>query len=223
MLVTRYVDAPYTLADPAVRAERLRLLEAPRVVALTEFVNRIRRERGLHEEIPFFDPLDGGTAARCLCLMEAPGRKAVQSGFISRNNPDPSARNSFGLYRDAGLQRADTVLWNIVPWYIGSDGGVRPAREEDIAAGLAYLGLALDLLPSLEIVVLLGRKAQRASTMLSRLRPRLKVLACPHPSPLFINHEPGNRAVILRVLQSAAAELNNRGSSGEAPTFRGSP
>ena len=38
--------------------------------------------------IPHFDPLDGGSNAQVLFLMEAPGPKASASGFVSRNNPD---------------------------------------------------------------------------------------------------------------------------------------
>ncbi len=42
---------------------------------------------GLHQEIPFFDPLDGDVNARCLFVAEAPGPRAVLSGFVSRDNP----------------------------------------------------------------------------------------------------------------------------------------
>ena len=84
------------------------------------FVQLIRQETGLAREIPYFDPLDGGIAAKCFFLLEAPGPKAVVSGFISRNNPDETAKNFFNLNQDADLPRKSTVSWNVVPWYIGS-------------------------------------------------------------------------------------------------------
>jgi hypothetical protein len=59
--------------------------------------------------IPYFDPWDGGTAAEALYLLEAPGAKAVLSGFISRNNPDETVKNFFQLNQQAGIPRKRTV------------------------------------------------------------------------------------------------------------------
>jgi len=53
----------------------------------------------------------------------------MSSGFISRDNPDPSARNFRALLAGAGIPREKTVLWNIVPWYIGSGVKIRPATK----------------------------------------------------------------------------------------------
>jgi hypothetical protein len=86
-------DAPKSLARPEERARRLALIESPHVAALTHLVVELRGELGPNYQIPYFDPLDGGTNAECLFLLEAPGPKAVASGFISRNNPDETARN----------------------------------------------------------------------------------------------------------------------------------
>ncbi len=76
--------------------------------------------KSLKTPVPHFDPLDGGINARVLFLLEAPGAKAVASGFVSRNNPDETARNFFDLNMAAGIARRDTVCWNVVPWYIGT-------------------------------------------------------------------------------------------------------
>ena len=75
---------------------------------------------GEDHKIPQFDPLDGGIDAECLFLLEAPGPKAVNSGFVSRNNPDETAKNFFELNVGAGLERSKTITWNVVPWYVGS-------------------------------------------------------------------------------------------------------
>jgi hypothetical protein len=76
------------LNDPKERSLPLALLHEPHVAPLTEFVERLRRETGLHQESPFLDPPNGGVNARCLFVAEAPGPRAVLSGFVSRDNPN---------------------------------------------------------------------------------------------------------------------------------------
>ena len=87
-------DAPKSLHDPQVKQARMDLVREPHVAELTGFVNDLREKTGLAGHIPYFDPLDGGIMAPCLFLFEAQGRKAVESGFISRNNPDETAKTS---------------------------------------------------------------------------------------------------------------------------------
>lgn len=172
---------------------------------LAAYVAALRREVGPTAAIPDFDPWDGGAKAELLFLLEAPGARAVRSGFISRNNPDETAKNFFELNRDAGIPRNRTVTWNIVPWYIGTGTRIRAAAQSDIEAGLRALKGLLALLPMLKAVVLIGRKAERAAGFISQLRPGLRVFRSPHPSPLFVNNAPGNRDRILGVLREAAA------------------
>ncbi len=132
--------------------------------------------------MPDFDPLDGGTEAKVLFLLEKPGPQAASSrtarddtGFISRDNggETPKALQSFML--EAGLPRRDTVIWNVVPWWNGSIAVTAAER----AAGLLELPYALALLPRLHTAVLVGRTAARARAVLRGLR----VLESAHPSP----------------------------------------
>jgi hypothetical protein len=60
---------------------------------------------GPDHAIPYFDPLDGGVGASVLFLLEAPGPRAVASGFISRDNPDETAKNFHEFNAAAGLAR----------------------------------------------------------------------------------------------------------------------
>jgi uracil-DNA glycosylase len=147
-----------------------------------------------------------------LYLLEAPGAKAVRSGFISRNNPDETAKNFFELNQAAGIPRERTAIWNIVPWYIGSGVRIRAADRADIDAGIPSLTRLLTLLPKLRVVVLVGRKAEHAASVVSQLRPELRVFRSPHPSPLFINNAQGNRTRILNILREAAVHLGYRDS-----------
>ncbi len=111
-------DAPKTLRLQPEREGRIRMLHSEHVGPLTAFVGEIRRQRSLGDEVPFFDRATAGLHARALFLLEAPGRKAVVSGFVSRNNPDETAKNSFELHQEAGFDRKLTALSNIVPWYV---------------------------------------------------------------------------------------------------------
>lgn len=197
------------LGDPRARRERLALLQSTHVKPLSDFVARLRQEVGEAAGIPDFDPWDGGVDAEILFLLEAPGAKAVQSGFISRNNPDETAKNFFEICEVAGISRSRSVVWNIVPWYIGRGSRIRPASTVDLSSGSSSLARFLDLLPQLRVIVLVGRKAEYAEKIIRPLLPNMRILKSFHPSPLFVNNAPGNREVILEVFREAASILNN--------------
>lgn len=194
---------PKSLRDPLVRNRRVERLLDPHVARLTDVVHRIRRETGFGDRIPFFDPLDAGTRAECIFILQSPGSKAVASGFVSRDNDDESARHFFELTRDAGLHRNRTITWNAVPWQ--QDGST--ISDGDLESGLNYLGDVLDLLPRCRAFVLLGAKAQRLGPQLARMRPGRKRFVAPLPSPLFINRHPQNRERIATILRQVASYL----------------
>lgn len=185
----------------------------PHIAPLTAFVDGLRAEMGSDYQIPYFDPWDGGTSAEVLFLLEAPGAKAVASGFISRNNPDETAKNLFQLSRESGISRKRTIIWNVVPWYIGSGSRIRPADSDDVEVGIRSLKPLLGFLPSLRAIVLVGRKAQRGSVQIANLRPNLRIFECPHPSPLFVNNSPTNRDKIRVVLRAVSEFLNESGDA----------
>ncbi len=157
-------DGSYQLAHADEVAQRTTLLNEAHMNGLRDFVSDLRTETGHGERIPHFDPLDGGSRARVLFLMEAPGPKAVASGFISRDNPDPTARNLKNFLREAGIEREQSALWNLVPWYIGNETGskIRPATGDDARQSAGALQRLWPLFPNLQAVVLMGRQAQRA-------------------------------------------------------------
>ena len=130
----------------------------------------------------------------------------MRSGFVSRNNPDPTARNLANLLAQAELPRSVTVIWNVVPWYIGSDAKIRSANASDVEAGQRSLLALLRLLPKVREVVLVGRKAQRARPALSA-RGKLRLTDCPHPSNQVFNRWPEKRTEALRAFQSVARRL----------------
>ena len=197
-------DRPKSLADPAVRADRRTQLHEPHIAPLTAFVESLRDRIGPDVSIPYFDPWDGGIDAAILFLLEAPGAKAVLSGFVSRNNPDETAKNFFQLNAQAGIPRKRTIIWNVVPWYIGDGNRIRAADKADMDAGIRELPGLFSLLPRLHTVVLIGRKAQNARGIVKHLLPTAAVFDCAHPSPQYLNTDPANRQHILDVLRQVA-------------------
>ena len=202
-------DCPKLLGDSVARGLRTGQLAEPHIAPLAKFVAALRTEVGVGAYIPDFDPWDGGIEAEVLFLLEAPGARAVSSGFISRNNPDETAKNFFELNREARIPRQRTVTWNVVPWYIGTESRIRPANRADVENAADALRRLLLLLPRLKALVLVGRSAERAMTTIQTTRPDLRLFVSPHPSPLFINNEPGNRDRILSVLRELAAFLDD--------------
>lgn len=189
---TSLADEPYALKNPAEQRRRTAMLSEPHMQPLTDYLERLRRAQGPGYDTPSFDPCDGGVDARALFLLEAPGRKAVGSSFISCNNPDQTARNMNGLLRDAGLDRRDVLLWNIVPWYVGDENRIRPVERADVDEALPYLGELIGLLRGLRVVVLVGKKAQSARSAIRRLT-RVPILETHHPSPQVFNITPHRR------------------------------
>ncbi len=96
---------PKLLGQPDALASRLNELEQAHVAPLTKFVEKLRGEVGFQAAIPFFDRWDSGTNAEVLLLLEAPGAKAKNSGFISRNNPDETAKSfDVGIWARTGTR-----------------------------------------------------------------------------------------------------------------------
>jgi uracil-DNA glycosylase len=200
-------SSSYALAKVEERQRRLKLLEQPHIKPLIEYLQIIQIEMGAEYAMPYFDPCDGGIEANVLFLLEAPGPKAVGSGFISRNNPDQTAKNMNELLQEAQIPRRNTLLWNIVPWYVGDQGRIRPVNKQDIRQALPFLQRLLQLLPHLEAVVLVGRKAQNALVEIQKLAPDISIYQCYHPSPRVFNVWPEKRNAVLHIFEQIASKL----------------
>ncbi len=135
------------------------MIEQPHVAPLTSMVAALRQHG---HDVPEFDPLDGGTLARVAFLLESPGPKAVSSRFISRDNPDQSARNMTKLLANAGFERRDVVLWNVVPYCVSTVDQNRNATPAQVREAAPHTVHFLSLLPSLKVIVLCGKRAQLA-------------------------------------------------------------
>ncbi len=175
------MTGPRALRDPSECARRRALLAEAHMAPLAGFTEALR---GPGVEVPDFDPLDGGVRARLLFLLEKPGpatspsrRGRPGSGFVSRDSDDPTAEATWTFMREAGIDRRETVIWNVVPRW----NGTTRIGAGEVEEGLGRLDALLDLLPRLVCGVTVGRRAERAAP---RLASRgLRLVASAHPSP----------------------------------------
>jgi hypothetical protein len=133
-----------------------------RPVVFKELVDLIRGWETAELKFPSVDPNDGGVNAKVLFLQHTPGRKAVRSGFVSRDNPDPTARNAGKALDYAGFARTDYLRWNVVPYYISTKDKDGKATGRQVREAAPYTQAFIDRLPKLRVVVFCGRKAQMA-------------------------------------------------------------
>jgi hypothetical protein len=148
-------DRPRLLKDPQQIDLRLAELSKPHIKPLADFAANLR-ERG-YGEVPDFDPWDGGIAAKALFLLEKPGAKKFKSGFISRNNNDKTAENTFKFMMRAEIPREKTCLWNIVPGW----NGTRKITAAELSKGADAMYELLNRLSNVRVVVLVGKRALR--------------------------------------------------------------
>lgn len=184
--------------------QRLAMLANADMVALEHWRSTIAQDR----PTPYFDPRDGGIDARLLILLETPGPGDAPIRFVSRDNPGSTQRNLARFLDEAGIARADMLLWNCVPWIVHAPGARnRPLRRPEITDGLRTLPGLLALLPRLSTVVLAGRVARQAAPIVAGKRPDVAILDMPHPSPANVCTSPAVAAAIREAFSTAAARL----------------
>lgn len=208
---SQFADVPYNLSNSEIAAERQALLAGNHMAHLNAFVEEKRI--GLGKGMPYFDPMDAGENASLLLVLESPGPKAVGSNFVSRNNPDPTARNTFQALQSSGLPRSVTALWNVVPWNVSSvKANSRPNRAE-ILKGSELLLQVIKLMPNLQCIVLCGRLAWHAESGIREVC-RSRVIKTYHFANRSFNHT-RLREHILNALADARKVV--RGQELERP------
>lgn len=192
---------------------RARLDEA-HVRSLADYAAEVRSSFG---EAPDPDPADGGVEAAVLILLETPGPTIRATGLVSADNPTGTGANLRRFCAEAGLARTDRLIWNVVPWVIHVPGARnRPPARAELEAGRALLPSFLKLLPKLRSAVLLGRSAASARSAIEAVRPELKVLEAPHPSPTYVCTHPSIGPRITAALAAAAAEVRPAADNGSS-------
>lgn len=150
-------------ADPCVVADKMARIRQPHVAARNNLADRIASVEHLPAGyVPYVDPDLGGVNARMLVLLDNPSTKAeagTGSGLQSLDNNDRTARNCREAYVRHGIDRCNLVHWNVVPFPVAGakNGGSTPAERSRAAR---WTREVIDLLPNLEIVLLLGAAAR---------------------------------------------------------------
>lgn len=179
--------------DQAALDGRLALLDRPHVAPLVERVRRLRDETG--EDVPWPDPLGGGVRARVVLLRRDPRCSAVRGARLATaHRDDPASGNLLTALDQAGLPYAETLLADVVPWWVEDpDRHETPGRRrrvgEQARRAAPYLLELLGSLPSARAVVLLGGGAATTWRAAAQAEPALltlplTVLTAPSPSPL---------------------------------------
>ena len=169
-------DRPRSMRDPIVQQQRQAMLALPHIAPLTAYAAELGQRANV--QVPNFDPLDGGVNAQALFLFEKPGPMTAVSGFISRNNDDPTAEAIFKFMEQANIPRKLTVIWNIIPWW----NGMRKVTAKELKEGAATIDSLVKLLPALAVIVMVGRKAKKARRFLKNTG--LELIDSYHPSPI---------------------------------------
>ena len=177
---------------------------APPAPSLDAWLADLRRRRG---PVPGLDPHGPGANARLLILLETPGRTMDGASVVTLDAPTGTARNLSRWLDEAGIERADALVWNAVPWVIHAPGArTRAPRRTEIEAGVAELPGLLAHLPALRAVVLSGRAAARAADAV-RASTDAPVLEMAHPSPVYVNTDPAIAERCRATLRAAARAL----------------
>jgi len=133
--------------------------------------------------MPYIAPMYGGTDARVLSLLAAPGpgtKSHTGSGMLCIENDDASAERMAELLADARIPVAELLPWNAYPWYIpGTED--RPPKAAELDAGVEPLRRLLLRAPRIGVAVLHGVVAQKGWRKFSRRHPEIahKIRAIP--------------------------------------------
>ncbi|MDI3195407.1 uracil-DNA glycosylase family protein [Pseudarthrobacter sp. AL07] len=161
------------------------------VGSLNKWVDEVRVST--KESVPYFDPRSATQGADVLVLLQDPsGEAQLGSGFISRDNNDPTAHNSTLAAEAGGLPYSRSLHWNVVPWWVANPAFPPRTLAAEARRAAPLLAELMELLESRpKVVLLLGKQAQTAwSQLLLSASLELKSLPAilgPHPSPLAYN------------------------------------
>jgi hypothetical protein len=146
------------MEDPRFRAEQLGDLYAPHVKAVNKLVDELRVDAD--RWMPHLAPMHAGVLARLLVIGPDPGpnldRGRAYEALLSVEDDNAAAARIGALLKRARIDPAEVTLWNAYPWYTAGD-----LAAGDVRAGLEPLRRLVELLPELEVVVLLGTAAER--------------------------------------------------------------
>ncbi|MFG1922506.1 hypothetical protein [Cryptosporangium sp. NPDC048952] len=145
------------MAGAGFREEQQRDRYAPHVRAINELVDELREVDG-RGSMPYVAPWHGGVEARVLSVSGDPGRADRGSGFLCTENDEQGAERQALEFEALGISPREVTLWNAYPWYRDAKGDPNGVQ---LGVGADVLERLIGLLPSLRVVLLQGKVAQR--------------------------------------------------------------
>jgi hypothetical protein len=157
------------MADPDYVRGQLKDLYAPHVKAVNKLVDELRVDE--QRWVPYVAPLHAGVMTRLLLVVDSPGAAPPGSGrpyeaMLGVEGDDAVSARLGALVKRAGIDVADTMVWGAFPWYADD-----PVTTAEARAGVEPLRRVLELLEDLEVVVLVGKVAERTWRMLATAHP----------------------------------------------------
>ncbi len=197
-------NAPYSLMDQREQSRRLAMLNLPHMAPLPRYIDEIKQEEGPERFIPNFDPCDGGIHAKGLFLLDSPDRAMVVSGFVSRNNMDYASRNLCVLMKRAGIDRRDTLIWNLTPWKL--------INNEEPITDRAFLLLErlIMLLSQLRAVILIGDQVRSRGLNVKRIT-KSQIIPTRYPFISTFNMRDDAKEDVLRTFLKVASLFEDQG------------
>jgi hypothetical protein len=165
------------MRDPAFKAEQFAGVHLPHVTEVNRLVELLREPEpsaGGRGWVPYVAPIHGGSEARILSILRDPGpmtHETKGSGMLCVENDDDSAALQCELLASVDLTAADLTPWNTYPWYRHDQSS--GLRSPQVTEGLAPLARLIELMSSLEVVVLQGGEAQTLWKRFTRKHPRV--------------------------------------------------
>lgn len=196
-------DAPFSLMDPGEQRRRLTMLNLSHMAPLTRYIDEIKQEETTKRFIPDFDPCDGGIYAKGLFLLDSPDKATVASGFVSRNNMDYASKNLCVLLKRAGIDRCNTLIWNLTPWML--------ADNEKPITDRAFLLLErfIKLLCQLQVVILIGDQVRSSGLKVYRIA-KTQIIPTPYPFIGTFNMRDDAKEDVLKTFLRVAEILDNQ-------------
>ena len=189
--------------------QRFPRLQETHVKPLTSLIEEIRG-RGL--QVPNVDPNDGGVNARALFLLTTPGPEAVVSGFVSCDNPDPTAANMRKSWEVTGIQRKHVALWNVVPYCLSTPSESRNPTSEEIQRAAPDTQRFIDLFPHLRAIVFCGTTHTRKAIQWLRIQDHIEKFTTNHTGDQAFSHSE-YREDILRTFRFVAELISTQPQS----------
>lgn len=194
------------MTDPIFLASQIAGIRDPRVATVNAFCDELMIEIP-GSRVPYVAPHSNARNARVVSLLSNPGPRASGlngSGFISRENDDPSAERMGRVWEMAGLSDEDAFLWNAYPWHV-HETYPNGLPDELVDIGLSALRRLLELHPEVTAIVAHGGDARRSARRFLD-SPDHRAFARARGLEVWETRHTSNRAFIMSPEQRTDAE-----------------